>query len=309
MEQLQIRRAVITGPTGAVGIALIEELIQNEIEVYAICRPSSKRLGRIPANPLVQVIEADLTELDKVNIDKPCDAFYHFGWDGTYGASREDLYLQNRNIAATLDAVNLAHRTGCQVFIGAGSQAEYGAVEGKIGSDTPCFPVTGYGIAKLAACGMSRNLCGQLGIRHVWCRIISLFGPYDGEYTMVMSGIIQMLQKKRPKYTKGEQVWDYIYSKDAALAFRLAAERGKDGAIYCLGSGKSRLLRDYIYAIRDIAAPGMDVGIGELEYYPNQVMHLSADVSNLEEDTGFAPRYTFEQGIEETVRWAEKEGL
>jgi nucleoside-diphosphate-sugar epimerase len=34
---------------------------------------------------------------------------------------------------------------------------------------------------------------------------------------------------------------------------------------------------------------------------------LAADISELTEDTGFVPDYTFEEGIKETVEWYKKE--
>ncbi len=214
------------------------------------------------------------------------------------------MMKQNENVKYTLDAVNVAHKLGCSVFIGAGSQSEFGHVSGVLRPDMPCKPDNGYGAAKLSACNLSRVLCHNLKIRHIWCRILSLYGPYDASYTMVMSGIYKMLKGVRPQYTKGEQIWDYIYSKDAARAFRLVAEKGKDGEIYCLGTGETRTLREFIYAIRDAINPSLDIGIGELEYYPNQVMHLEADISNLTEDIGFVPEYSFEEGIRETIKWA-----
>lgn len=301
-----MKKVIITGPTGAVGVSLIQELIAHNIEVTAICRPASKRLGSIPNHPLVRIVECGVDQLLtlKDQLDHDYDAFYHFAWDGTYGDSRQDLYRQANNILYTLDAVHLAHAAGCSVFVGAGSQSEFGHVEGVLHPDMPCTPDNGYGIAKLDAGRMSRLECRKLGIRHEWCRIVSLYGPFDGQYTMVMSGIYKMLRGERPQYTKGDQVWDYIYSKDAARAFRLVAEKGKDGSIYCFGTGKPRLLKDYILAIRDAVNPELEVGLGELSYYPNQVMHLEADISNLTEDTGFVPQYSFEEGIRETVEWA-----
>ena len=303
---MNVKKALITGPTGAVGVSLINELIENGIQVTAVCRPASRRLNVIPKHKLVKVVECGLDSLsilaDKLIHDY--DVFYHFAWDGTYGESRQDLYLQTKNIIYTLDAVHLAAALGCRVFVGAGSQSEFGHVEGVLHPDLPCCPDNGYGIAKLDAGRLSRLECGKLGIRHEWCRIVSLYGPYDGMYTMVMSGIKKMLKGERPQYTKGEQIWDYIYSKDAARAFRLVAEKGKDGAIYCFGTGKTRTLKDFIYAIRDAIDPRLDIGIGEIDYYPNQVMHLEADISNLTEDTGFYPEYSFEEGIRETIEWA-----
>ena len=40
-----------------------------------------------------------------------------------------------------------------------------------------------------------------------------------------------------------------------------------------------------------------------MDYYPNQVMHLEADIQNLVEDTGFKACYSFEEGIAETIAW------
>ncbi len=301
-----MKKAIITGPTGAVGVSLIYELIANNIAVTVVCRPNSKRLGSIPKHELVKIVECDVSNLLSLTefLSHDYDAFYHFAWDGTYGDSRQDLKRQANNILYTLDAVNLASKIGCKVFIGAGSQSEFGHVEGILHPYMPCNPDNGYGIAKLDAGRMSRLECKKLGIRHEWCRIVSLYGPYDGVYTMVMSGIIKMLKGERPQYTKGEQIWDYIYSKDAARAFRLVAEKGKDGAIYCFGTGKTRKLRDFILAIRDAVNPNLEIGLGEVDYYPNQVMHLEADIENLTKDTGFTPKYSFEEGIKETIEWA-----
>ena len=77
-----------------------------------------------------------------------------------------------------------------------------------------------------------------------------------------------------------------------------------------LGSGESRPLYEYIYELRDAIDPNLPLGIGEIPYGPLQVMNLQADICELAKDTGFAPVYTFEKGIRETVEWyRESHGL
>ena len=300
-----LKRAVVTGPTGGVGVNLINELTAHGVAVYAVHRPDSPRVGNLPVHPLVTAVPCALDSFPALpeRIDVPCDAFFHLAWDGAYGAARNDASLQQRNVGAALDAVRAADALGCAVFVGAGSQSEFGRVSGVLSPDLPCRPDTEYGKAKLAACKQSSALCGARGLRHSWCRILSLYGPFDGAHTMVMALISQLLAGKRPQCTAGEQIWDYIYAKDAARAFRLVAERGRPGAVYCVGSGKPRLLKDYIRAIRDAIDPALPVGFGELPYYPHQVMRLEADITSLTADTGFAPQYSFEAGIGETVAW------
>lgn len=233
-------------------------------------------------------------------------AFFHLGWNGTFGALRDSRRLQEANVQYTLDAVRLAERLGCSVFVGAGSQAEYGPKQCDLTPDMPAAPVTEYGRAKLAAGAESRRLCGQLGIRHCWVRILSVYGPFDGEDTMVMSSIRKLLAGEKPSYTKAEQQWDYLYSEDAAEALRLVAERGGNGAVYCLGSGSRRPLREYIFEIRDCINSDLVIGIGEIPYPQDRgraVMYLCADITALRRDTGFAPAVTFEEGIRRTVAW------
>ena len=300
-----MKRAVVTGCTGAVGTALIEELAAQDYDVIAVPREHSNRAGAIPVMSGVRVVACNMEDYAELpaKIGESCDAFFHLAWGGTYGASRDDVVAQNENVLYTLQAVKAARKLGCKVFLGAGSQSEFGHVEGVLSPELMCKPVTAYGAAKLSACNLSRVLCRQLGIRHAWCRILSVYGPHDGEYTMVMSIIRELLEGKTPACTKGDQIWDYIYSKDAAKAFRLAAEQGRADAVYCLGSGETKRLRDYISIIRDHIDPDLSIGFGERPYYPNQVMHLEADIRGLQEDTGYTAEYSFEQGIDETIQW------
>ena len=101
-------------------------------------------------------------------------------------------------------------------------------------------------------------------------------------------------------------MWDYLYSADAGYAMYLLGEKGVSGKTYCIGGGTARPLREYIEANRDAAAPGAEIGFGEIPYQEKQVMYLCADISDLEKDTGFAPRVTFAEGIEKTVDWCRK---
>lgn len=299
-----MKRIIISGATGEIGVALIHELIKNNTEILVLCREGSKRLNNIEKSDLVSIKFCSLDHLCDLQNDtgKQYDVFYHFAWDGTVNPYRNDLFLQNKNIKYALDAVAAAKRFGCKLFIGAGSQAEYGRVEGIISPNTPAFPDNGYGIAKLCAGQMTREYAHQLGLKHIWTRIVSVYGPYDGAGTLVMSTINKLMNNEEAKFTKGEQMWDYLYSGDAASAFRLLGEYGIDGKTYVIGSGKAYPLSSFIMKIRDLVSPDADIKLGAIPYADRQVMHLEADVSELKKDTGWEPRVTFEEGIENIMR-------
>jgi len=303
-----MKKAIVTGCTGAVGVALIEELIKEGWQVIAVPRVNSKRRSSIPNNENVYIIPCDLEYIEYLasKVVEQCDVFYHLAWDGTYGSDRLDCERQNKNVAYTLKAVRVAKKLGCKKFIGVGSQSECGYQSGVLNADVICRPDTPYGASKLSACYMSRILCEQLGMEQIWCRILSIYGPHDGSYTMMMSVIRSFLRGESPACTEGKQVWDYMYSKDAAKALRLVGECGRKGTVYYLASGKSRLLKDYIIAVRDEIDRNLTIGFGERPYFPNQVMRLEADISDLQRDTGFELDYTFEEGIKETIQWVKE---
>lgn len=306
-----MKRAVITGCTGMLGLALIRKLLSEGYEVVAVIRPDSKRADNIPEDERITVVELPLEDIGMLpSVLKPlgienASLFFHFAWGGTSGAARNDMELQKENIAAALKAVDAAHELGCEAFLGAGSQAEYGRVPDgtKLSGKTPCDPENGYGIAKYAAGKMTRVKAQSLGMKHIWVRILSTYGEFDGAHTMVMSMVSNFIDGNRASCTKGEQMWDYLYCDDAANAFYLAATKGVDGKVYPVGSGIVRPLADYIRDIRDAIDPDLEIGFGEVDYYPGQVMYLCADIAELTEDTGFKPEYTFKEGIERTINW------
>lgn len=306
-----IKRAVITGATGVIGTALIKELISHNIEILVLARKDG-RTEKIPSHPLVKIEFCSLDKLNQFNAPKEkYDVFFHLGWAGTYGEDRNDLSLQEKNIKHTLDAVELAHKSGCSVFLGTGSQAENGAFEigKKISFNSPENPITAYGKAKLQAGKESRNLCQKLGLRHNWCRVLSVYGPGDAPYTMVMSALLKMLKNEDCDFTPAEQQWDYIYSGDVAKALLAIAENGIDGSIYPIGSGKTKLLKDYILQMAEATQTTAKCNFGAIDYYPNQPMYLCADIEKLTKDTGFAPTTEFRKGLEETIKYIKENNL
>jgi nucleoside-diphosphate-sugar epimerase len=296
-----MRKIIITGATGMIGSAITRQALKNGMEVLCIVRKNTSRFDNIPKSKKVKIVFTDLSEYASLEISDKHDVFFHLAWDKTFGNSRDDVEIQLRNVQYTLDAVNLAQRLGCSVFVGAGSQAEYGIVSEPLKSDTPVNPQSGYGIAKYAAGKLSKLLCTQLGVRFNWLRILSTFGPLDGSHALIMYTINELRAGNSPDFTKCEQIWDYLYCDDAARAFLAVGKKGVDGMVYPLGSGDRRRLSEYLESLRDIVNPNCVLRFGKKDYYPYQPMFLCADISELTVDTGWKPQISFEEGIRRII--------
>lgn len=298
------KKIILTGATGAIGIAVIKYCRELQWDVCAVIRPGSVRNRNIIQKYNAEIIECDLSCMDELCRYEQCknaDYFIHLGWSGTFGESRNDDAMQQKNVKYALEACETADKLGCKAFLFAGSQAEFGRVEGELNGNILPHPENAYGRAKLEAGMQTRELCKQNGMRHIYVRILSVYGPGDGEFTMVTSTIRKLREGISPQFTPGEQLWDYLYSDDAAKALVLACEKGKSDKIYCLGSSVARPLKEYIQIMGYKINPEIELQIGALPYGDKQVMHLCADITDLKKDIGFVPEISFEEGIQRMI--------
>ena len=296
-----MKKMIITGSTGMIGHYLVREALSRQYEVWCIIRRGCLRASDLPVSGNLNIVEADLCEYHSLTLDGQFDCFVHLAWDKTFGMSRDDVDIQLKNIEYTLDAVRLAKRLGCSVFVGAGSQAEYGVLDIPLKGSTPVSPESGYGIAKYTAGKLAGLLCQQMNMRFNWIRITSTYGLGDAAYTLVSYVIDELLAGRSPELTHCVQQWDYLHGKDAAKAFIAVVEHGVNGKTYPLGSGDSRKLSSYVNEIAQIVNPSIILGYGKKIYYPHQPMFLVPDITELTTDTGWKPEIIFRDGINKIV--------
>ncbi len=298
---------MLTGATSMIGCALIKECIRNNVRVIALARKGSAKLSRLPASPLVAVIECDLDKmagLDAAAVAEAAggaasiDCFYHFGWTYTDHEGRNNPEKQELNVRYTLDAVSLASRCGCRKFVGAGSQAEYGRVSVPLNDDVPCRPEIAYGVCKHAAGLLAAMKCREMGMAFNWVRILSVYGTNDSPATLIKTFMAHCKSGEKMDLGPCTHQWDYLFEEDAGKAFYILGGRGTDGSTYCLGSGESRPLKDYLEEITALVNPSYTGACyGAVPYNARSVTYLRADISDLTADTGWKPSVTFKDGI------------
>lgn len=302
--EYSVKKVVMTGGSGPIGLALIRKLLKEGIEILVFQRKKSPIEIYLPKHPLLTIEYYELSELHLYEPkEQDYDVFFHFGWGNTYAELKESTKIQALNIGYSLDAVQLAKRMGCHTFIGAGSQAECGKSEKPLRSDTNCAPIIAYGAAKLCVSQMTRIACKDMGIRHIWTRILSVYGIFDNLHSVLISTILKLLDGEQPQFTQGKQIWDFLYVDDLAEAIYLIAKLGKDGMIYTVGSGEGKTLREYLEITCRLTNPQIEPIFGAIPYGKNQNMYLQADISEVQRDVGWSPITNFESGIQKTIEF------
>ena len=301
-----MNKVIITGATSMIGVALVESLLKRNIQtIYAVVRPNSENLYRLPKNRRIQVLECDVdsySTLSKQILEK-CDTFFHLAWSATGTKRNISIGDQAKNILFTIEAINVAKELGCSKFIGAGSQAEFGRnMLDKLNVDSPTNPIQPYGIAKFAAGKLALEEAKRISIDCFWVRIFSVYGKYDKSTSMISSSIRKMLRGVKTSFTSAVQKWDYLYCDDAAEALFLIGERGVGIKIYCLGSGTALPLKNYIIVMRDAVDPKIKLEFGEIVQPDVYIQNLCADITELRNDISWEPRTPFSVGIQETIK-------
>ena len=146
-----MKKLIVTGATGSIGCSVVSKALEHGYDVTCIVHKKSTRVENIPKSEHVHIVECNVSDYSSLQMDGHYDVFIHLAWEKTYGALRDDVDIQTRNIQYTLDACRLAHRLGCKSFVGAGSQAEYGPKNEVLTPELAVQPESGYGIAKYAA--------------------------------------------------------------------------------------------------------------------------------------------------------------
>jgi nucleoside-diphosphate-sugar epimerase len=289
---LLLKTAALTGATGFIGFALLKELIKNNIYVYVLCRPNSRRCSRLDELSGMTVIEADLDHIENINIPEKCDVFYHLAWEG----ERNNFEQQYKNIGITVNCLKFAARLGCRRFICTGSQAEYGDTKSLITEEMPIVPATAYGACKAAAYFLTSDLAYRLNIEHTWVRIFSVYGPNDNPNTLIINLVKSLKQNNNAALnTNGEHIWNYLYEDDAACALRMLGINDNVAGTYNLAGSECKPLKYFTEEARQIIAPTASISYGSEE----STVNLNVSIDKILNTIGPYETTAFSDGIKQ----------
>ncbi|MCS3747452.1 dTDP-glucose 4,6-dehydratase [Xanthomonas arboricola] len=199
-------------------------------------------------------------------------------------------------------------------FLHVSTDEVYGTLgeTGKFTETTPYAPNSPYSASKAASDHLVRAFHHTYGLPVLTTNCSNNYGPYHFPEKLIPLVIAKALAgEPLPVYGDGKQVRDWLFVSDHCEAIRTVLAKGKPGETYNVGGNSERQNIEVVRAIcvlLDELRPRQDGRSREsqITYVTDRPGHdrrYAIDASKLKEQLGWEPRYTFEQGVRETVEW------
>ena len=181
----------------------------------------------------------------------------------------------------------------------------YGAL-GKTGmftEETPLQPNSPYSASKASADLFVRSYYETFGMPVNITRCSNNYGPYQFPEKLIPLMLNNCLSgKSLPVYGDGLQIRDWLHVADHCRAIDCVLHSGEVGEVYNIGGNNEKANIEIVKLI--IAAVGASEElITYVKDRPGHDRRYAIDNTKITTRLGWKPKYTFEQGIEETVKW------
>lgn len=298
-----MKNVIVTGASGFIGTTLVNELIKRDYSIVAIDRRFTEDFYNNPNITCVDATDKDVFELKSEIPEVEYDCFFHLAWAATSGPGRADYEVQLDNVKMACDYVKLCSEINCKRVVYASSINEMETYE-YLQSDN-IEPVGGYiyGTGKLAAHLMGETVAKLNGVEFIPVIITNIYGVGERSARMIYTSLVKLINGERTSFTAGYQTYDFIYITDAINSIVEVAEKGKAFNRYYIGSGEPKPLREYLLEMRDIVAPGVELGLGDFEFKGIDISYDQFDLKKVEKDTGYKNQVPFSEGIKMTADW------
>jgi UDP-glucose 4-epimerase len=295
---VQNNRVALTGASGMLGRAIIKQLAnRSDTSLLAIYRTDPPPSAGNITNCMANLDRPD--EIARALHEFNPTVLIHTAATGMQQPRPDETTLRKVNVELPARLAEAASALdGCH-FVHISSGLAYKDQGRPLREDDPLDTIHPYGASKAEAEGKLRAAAQDRHLHLTILRPFSFTGEGDFGTRLFPSLLRGALEKKPFEMSAGDQVRDHATVNDIARGVIAAAfaHSKQQPAIFNLGSGDTRTLRELVISVTRDLSIGVDVRFGARAYSPHEQMFMAADITSASRKLGWQPRENIAQAV------------
>ncbi len=322
-----MKNILITGGAGFIGSHLVRLMVLKYPEYRIInldkltYAGNLENLRDIEQQPNYSFIKADICDektIARIFEEHKITDVIHLAAESHVDRSISDpLAFVHTNVLGTVTLLNIARHFWKDLtnkrFYHVSTDEVYGSLgnEGFFTETTSYDPRSPYSASKAGSDHFVRAYGHTYGLPVVISNCSNNYGSFQFPEKLLPLFIHNiMTNKPLPVYGKGENIRDWLWVEDHCKAIDLLFHQASNGSTYNIGGWNEWKNIDLIHLLISIMDRKLGRSAGESQQLisyvtdrPGHDLRYAIDASKLENDFGWRPSVTFEQGLEATVEW------
>ena len=309
---------IVTGGAGFIGSNFIFHMLDKHPEDRIVCLDKLTYAGNLSTlkgvmdKPNFRFVKMDICDRAGVfqlfEEEKP-DIVVNFAAESHVDRSIENpgVFLET-NIIGTATLMDACRKYGIQRYHQVSTDEVYGDLpldrpDLFFTEETPIHTSSPYSSSKASADLLVQAYHRTFGLPVSISRCSNNYGPYQFPEKLIplMLHNAQM-GKPLPVYGDGMQIRDWLHVKDHCSAILTVLEKGVRGEVYNVGGNNERANIEIVRRILDELGKPESL-ITHVQDRPGHDRRYAIDNTKITTMLGWAPVYTFERGMHETIDW------
>ena len=313
-----MKKIIVTGGAGFIGVNFVHYMLEKYVDYKIIVIDSLTYAGNINSlknydnNKNLKFYKVSITDRDSIykifEIEKP-NIVVNFAAESHVDRSIENpsIFLET-NIIGTSILMDACRKYGIDRYHQISTDEVYGDLpldrpDLLFTEDYPIHTSSPYSSSKASADLLALSYFRTFKLPVTISRCSNNYGPYHFPEKLIPLMITNAMNNKQlPVYGDGLNVRDWLHVSDHCSAIDVVIHKGKIGEVYNVGGHNERSNIHVVKTVLEILGKSEDL----IKYIDDRLGHdrrYAIDPTKITTELGWKPETTFENGIENTVKW------
>jgi UDP-glucose 4-epimerase len=300
-------KILVTGGAGFIGSAVVPKLQaeNHEVFVYDNLSFGNRDFINVPDSNFCLGDIRDVKLVEEFVLKVQPDSIIHLAAVHFIPYCNEHPFESSDiNIRGTINVLHAAKKSkNLKKVIFASTAAVYPISDTAVSEHDEVRPLDIYGLSKLAGENLMQKFHLETGIDTVCCRFFNAFGPNETNPHLIPE-IEKQIREGNRTISLGNLTpkRDFIHTHDMANAVNALIKLENIGFdVFNLGRGIEYAVTEVVEEFEKVLDDKITIEVDQARVRKVERMHLLADVSKLKNKTGWEPKWSLNQGINDLV--------